>query len=74
MLRVKLPALKDGACGARAGQGDSIEQTRDNHREALELFCETASPEEVEHRLHGEVFVTHVEVPVRIPVRELDVA
>jgi predicted RNase H-like HicB family nuclease len=57
-----------------ASQGDSVEQARDNLREALGLFFETASPEEVEDRLHGEVFVTQVEVPVRIPVRELDVA
>ena len=30
-----------------ASQGDSIEQARDNLREALELFFECASPEEV---------------------------
>jgi len=47
-----------------ASQGDSIEEARDNLREALKLFFETASPEEVEGRLHGEVFVTQVEVPV----------
>ena len=45
-----------------ASQGDSVEQARDNLREALELFFETASPEEVKLRLHSEVFVTHVEV------------
>jgi predicted RNase H-like HicB family nuclease len=47
-----------------ASQGGSIEEARDNLREALELFFETASPEEVGDRLHGEVFVTQVEVPV----------
>ena len=47
-----------------ASQGDSIEEARDNLREALELFFETASPEEVKQRLHGEVFVTQVEVVV----------
>ncbi|MCX5855716.1 MAG: type II toxin-antitoxin system HicB family antitoxin [Deltaproteobacteria bacterium] len=47
-----------------ASQGDSIEQARDNLREALELFFETASPEEIKHRLHNDVFVTHVEVAV----------
>ena len=47
-----------------ASQGDSIEHARDNLREALELFFETASPEEVKHRLHDDVFVTQVEVAV----------
>jgi predicted RNase H-like HicB family nuclease len=47
-----------------ASQGDTIEQARDNLQEALELFFETASSEEIQHRLHGEVFVTHVEVAV----------
>ena len=47
-----------------ASQGDSIEQARDNLREALELFFETASAEEIDRRLSGDVFVTHVEVAV----------
>jgi predicted RNase H-like HicB family nuclease len=47
-----------------ASQGDTIEQARDNLQEALELFFETASSEEIKNRLHGEVFVTHVEVAV----------
>lgn len=45
-----------------ASQGGSIEEARDNLREALELFFEAASPEEVTQRLHGEIFVTQVEV------------
>ena len=47
-----------------ASQGDSIEQARNNLREALELFFETAPQEEVDRRLSGDVFVTHVEVAV----------
>lgn len=47
-----------------ASQGDSIEQARENLREALELFFEAASPEEIKARLHGEVYVTHLEVGV----------
>ena len=47
-----------------ASQGDTIEQARDNLKEALELFFETASPEEVSHRLIGDIFVTQVEVAV----------
>jgi len=45
-----------------ASQGNSVEQARDNLRESLELFFEIASPEEVKQRLHGEVFVTQLEV------------
>lgn len=45
-----------------ASQGDTVEQARDNLREALEAFFEAASPEEIKERLHGEVFVTQVEV------------
>jgi predicted RNase H-like HicB family nuclease len=47
-----------------ASQGDTIEQARDNLREALELFVETASPEEINRRLHDDIFVTQVEVAV----------
>jgi predicted RNase H-like HicB family nuclease len=47
-----------------ASQGDTVEQARDNLREALELFFEAATPEEIEKRLHGEIFVTQVEVAV----------
>ncbi len=47
-----------------ASQGESIDEARQNLREALELFFETASPEEIGQRLHGEVYVTRVEVAV----------
>jgi predicted RNase H-like HicB family nuclease len=33
-----------------ASQGDTVEQARDNLQEALELFFEVASPEEVARR------------------------
>ena len=45
-----------------ASQGDTIEEARDNLREALELFFECASPAEIEQRWAGDVFVTQVEV------------
>ena len=38
-----------------ASQGSTIEETRDNLREALELFFESASPQEIRQRLHEEV-------------------
>ena len=47
-----------------ASQGDSVEEARENLQEALELFFETAAPEEITQRLHGEVYVTQVEVAV----------
>ncbi len=47
-----------------ASQGDSVDDARDNLREALELLFEAAPPEEVSKRLGGEVYVTQVEVAV----------
>ena len=47
-----------------ASQGDTIEEARANLREALELFLETASPEEIKQRLREEIYVTQVEVAV----------
>lgn len=47
-----------------ASQGDTIEHARGNLQEALELFLETASPEEVKQRLRQEVYITRVEVAV----------
>ena len=50
-----------------ASQGASVEEARDNLREALELFFETASSQEVKERLHREVFITHLEVGTEGP-------
>jgi len=36
-----------------AGQGDTIEQARQNLQEAVELFFETADPSEIERRPLG---------------------
>ena len=47
-----------------ASQGDTIEETRNNLREAVELFFEAASPNEIQTRLHEEVYVTQLEVSV----------
>ncbi len=47
-----------------ASQGETIEQARENLREALELFFECASPEEVKTRLHSELYITQLEVAV----------
>lgn len=47
-----------------ASLGSAVAEARDNLEEALTLFFETASVEEVEKRLRSEVYVTHVEVVV----------
>ena len=47
-----------------ASQGATIEEARDNLREALELFFETASPTELQQRFHEEVYVSRMEIAV----------
>ncbi|MCD4698994.1 MAG: type II toxin-antitoxin system HicB family antitoxin [Phycisphaerae bacterium] len=47
-----------------AGQGDTLQQARSNLREAVELFLETADESEIADRLHGEVYLTGLEVSV----------
>jgi len=47
-----------------ASQGDTVEEAKENLREALELFFETASQREIGNRLHNEVFITSLDVAV----------
>jgi predicted RNase H-like HicB family nuclease len=47
-----------------ASQGGSVGEARANLKEALELFFETASSSEIRERLHGEVYVTQVEIAI----------
>ena len=47
-----------------ASQGATVGKARDNLKEALELFFETASADEIQQRLQDEVYVTRVEVNV----------
>jgi len=44
-----------------ASQGNTVEEARINLKEAVELFLECADPEELQGRLHGEVYVTRFE-------------
>ena len=48
-----------------ASQGKTIEEARDNLQEALELFFETASENEIKDRTHGEFLITRLHVEVR---------
>ena len=47
-----------------AGQGDTVDEARNNLKEALELFFETASVIEIRRRMHSEIYITNVEVAV----------
>ena len=47
-----------------ASQGSNVAEARANLQEALTLFFEAASPEEVERRVKREVYVTDVEIAV----------
>lgn len=47
-----------------ASQGDSVEEAKNNLKEAIELFLEHASATEIKERLHTELFITQLEVVV----------
>lgn len=47
-----------------ASQGDSVEDAKKNLQEAVELFFECASPQELKERLSSEAFVSSLEVNV----------
>ena len=47
-----------------ASQGNTVDEARKNLQEALELFFETASHDEIKERLHEEIYITQVEVAV----------
>ncbi|MBA2732038.1 MAG: type II toxin-antitoxin system HicB family antitoxin [Acidobacteria bacterium] len=47
-----------------ASQGDSVEEARFNLKEAVELFFETATSDEVTRRFNSEIYITPLEVKV----------
>ncbi len=47
-----------------ASQGNTVEEARANLAEAVQLLLETASPAEIAERLHGETYITRLEVGV----------
>lgn len=47
-----------------ASQGNSVEEARENLKEAIELFLETAAPAEIVERLNTEIYITRLEVTV----------
>lgn len=47
-----------------ASQGETVEEARANLREAVELFFETAHPNEIAERLNSEIYITPLEVEI----------
>ena len=47
-----------------ASQGETVEKARENLREAIVLFLETASSGEIAERLQGEVYLSSLEVTI----------
>ncbi|MFT5470619.1 MAG: putative RNase H-like HicB family nuclease [Verrucomicrobiales bacterium] len=47
-----------------ASQGDTIQEARANLKEAVELFFECASEEEITRRSGGEIYVSQLEICV----------
>lgn len=47
-----------------ASQGDTIQEARANLKEAVELFFECASEEEITRRGGGEIYVSQLDVCV----------
>jgi predicted RNase H-like HicB family nuclease len=47
-----------------ASQGDTAEQAKANLKEAVDLFLETASPEEIKQRLQTETYLSSLEVRI----------
>ena len=47
-----------------ASQGDTVEEAKANLQEAIELFFEHASKEEIATRLKSDVFITNLQIAV----------
>jgi len=45
-------------------QGKTVEEAHGNIAEAVELFLETASPAELQQRLHKEIYISPLEIGV----------
>ena len=53
-----------------ASQGVTVDDARSNLKEVLELFFEAASLEELERRLHNEVYVTRLDIARHIGFKQ----
>ena len=47
-----------------ASQGDTVEESKANLHEAIELFFEHASYSEIEQRLKSDIFITNMQIAI----------
>lgn len=47
-----------------ASQGATVEEAKDNLKEAIELFLEHASKNEIELRLKKDLFITNMQIAI----------
>ncbi|MEO6453327.1 MAG: type II toxin-antitoxin system HicB family antitoxin [Ginsengibacter sp.] len=47
-----------------ASQGNTVEEAKANLHEAIELFFEHASKNEIEYRLKNDIFITNLKIEV----------
>jgi len=47
-----------------ASQGNTVEEAKLNLQEAIELFFEHASKDEISYRLKNDVFITNMQIAV----------
>ena len=47
-----------------SSKGDTVEEAREDLREAVELFFETASPTKIQQRFHDEIYITRLDIAV----------
>jgi predicted RNase H-like HicB family nuclease len=47
-----------------ASQGKTVEESRQNLIEAIELFFKIGNPAKIQKRLYNEIFITRVEIEV----------
>ena len=47
-----------------ASQGNTVEEAKGNLHEAIELFFEHASKDEIDYRIKDEIFITNMQIAV----------
>ena len=47
-----------------ASQGETVEEAKINLHEAIELFFEHASNDQIEYRLKADIFITNMQIEV----------
>lgn len=47
-----------------ASQGETLEEAKINLQEAIELFFEHASKDEIKYRLKNDIFITNMQIAI----------